>query len=136
MAGAAHPAGSAPRSSRCAVRDTTRARLTTVPNARAWHPSFPRTWEYRARTRHSRERGNPESAMKRQYQSLVAGLLVLGILTGCSRSSVRAEQQAPELTPTAFTALNDKEKVRAKDVIVRVPDTWGGTMLPLDRGPF
>ena len=41
-----------------------------------------------------------------------------------------------ELTPSEYLTLKDAEKVRYKNVIVRVPANWGGVLLPMDAEPY
>ncbi len=70
----------------------------------------------------------------------VGGVFLLGILlvAGCGRSGLfgGGPDLSKDLTPSQYEQLSDAQKVRYKNVIVRVPDTWGGVLLPFDSGPY
>src|SRR5262245_45776482 len=70
-------------------------------------------------------------------RSLLLALALAALLAGCgrlSRNSGSASQ--PALTPVEYQLLKDRDKVRYKDVVVRVPASWGGALLPFDAGPY
>lgn len=67
----------------------------------------------------------------------VPSLLVLLLLAGCSAPRrVVTDSQPPRLTAEAYRVLSDREKVRHKRVVIRVPAQWGGVLLPFDSGPY
>lgn len=68
---------------------------------------------------------------------LLVVVLVL-LLAGCSRLPFVTSglDLRKDLSPQEYQMLSDPEKVRYKNVIVRVPDTWGGVLLPFDPGPY
>jgi ABC-type glycerol-3-phosphate transport system substrate-binding protein len=74
--------------------------------------------------------------MRRYAVLLVACLLAL--LTGCglARRSSQARGTTRVLTPTEYQLLPDAEQVRYKNVLLRIPNTWGGVLLPFDSGPY
>ncbi len=64
-------------------------------------------------------------------------LIVFGI--GCGRRVQTSDVHAASrraLTPLEYQVLKDEQKIRYKDVIVRVPESWGGALLPFDAGPY
>src|SRR5689334_17664502 len=72
---------------------------------------------------------------------LLLVLLLLALGTGCGhrlRPIDKPVGSAREraLTPTQYQMLKDDEKIRYKDVVVRVPASWGGALLPFDPGPY
>jgi hypothetical protein len=64
-------------------------------------------------------------------------MLALALL-GCGKTGDVASNEVlqRELTPSEYLVLKDAEKVRYKNVIVRVPADWGGVLLPKDAGPY
>src|ERR1051325_11171152 len=79
-------------------------------------------------------RRNPMRQPMRVFFVLLA---LAALLAGCGR--LRPEKSAARprnLTPTEYQLLKDEEKVRYKDIIVRVPASWGGALLPFDKGPY
>src|SRR5207245_1269407 len=38
--------------------------------------------------------------------------------------------------PDQFLVLNDVEKIRYRRIPLRIPEAWGGRLLPFSRGPF
>lgn len=67
----------------------------------------------------------------------LAALIGAVLATGCARSPA-ADLAAPsrELTPQQFQILSDAEKIRYRNVVLRIPQAWGGFLLPLSRGPY
>jgi hypothetical protein len=63
-------------------------------------------------------------------------LLLLPLLLSCRRQEVNHTNLGPALTATEYTLLPDDRKLRYKDVVIRVPESWGGALLPLDAGPY
>lgn len=64
-------------------------------------------------------------------------LAAIVLLAGCGRHSQTGNGAAPPtLAPVEYQLLKDDEKVRYKNVILRVPESWGGALLPFDRGPY
>ncbi len=67
-------------------------------------------------------------------------LLLLGavLLAGCGMARRAAAPAAPAraLKPEQYLMLSDREKLAYKTVTLRVPQSWGGDLLPFDRGPF
>src|SRR5689334_23729385 len=65
-------------------------------------------------------------------------LSLLVVLAGCAPSIANRSGKsiARSLSPTEYQLLPDAEKVRYKNIVVRVPDTWGGVSLPYDIGPY
>ncbi len=66
-------------------------------------------------------------------------LLALTVfLAGCGRGADVGSNPNlhRELTPNEYITLKDPDKVRYKNVIVRVPADWGGVLLPMDAGPY
>jgi hypothetical protein len=62
------------------------------------------------------------------------------LAAGCDRPAVRgaAAGAAPakRLTPEQFLVLPDEEKLRYRSVTLRIPEAWGGQLLPFTPGPF
>jgi ABC-type glycerol-3-phosphate transport system substrate-binding protein len=73
-----------------------------------------------------------------QLRRLCTGIALCGLalLAGCHAVERDAGRRAPELTPTQYQLLRDDEKIRYKDVTVRVPESMGGVLLPFDAGPY
>src|SRR5438874_1669129 len=70
-------------------------------------------------------------------QSVV--ILLAVALAGCGGPAgigTSASEVRRELTPSEYLILKDAEKVRYKNVVVRVPANWGGVLLPMDAGPY
>jgi ABC-type glycerol-3-phosphate transport system substrate-binding protein len=65
-------------------------------------------------------------------------LPLLFLVAGCTtaKGDVPGGPGGPELKPEQFRILGDREKLRYKNILIRVPNTWGGAQLPLDKGPF
>src|SRR5579859_2357525 len=63
-------------------------------------------------------------------------LLLLPWLLSCRRQEENHTSSGPALSATEYTLLPDDRKLRYKDVIIRVPQSWGGALLPLDAGPY
>jgi hypothetical protein len=68
---------------------------------------------------------------------LLPALLLLAA-AGCGRSLTTPADPAagPALKPVEYQMLKDREKIRYKNVVVRVPESWGGALLPFDPGPY
>lgn len=63
--------------------------------------------------------------------------IVALLMAGCARDKTMDKMIAEKkLKPQEYAVLPDVEKVRYKDVIVRVPAQWGGAILPFDKGPY
>ncbi len=59
------------------------------------------------------------------------------LLAGCSRpKSAVGSAPGKELTPEQYQLLSDKDKIAYKNVLIRVPETWGGALLPPHKGPY
>lgn len=64
-------------------------------------------------------------------------ILMFGVLVaGCRRGANEDASTRRELTPVQYQLLNDKDKQRYKDIVLRVPAQWGGALLPLDAAPY
>jgi hypothetical protein len=64
-------------------------------------------------------------------------LIIVALLVGCAKPANRSPVAGQrELTPSEYLTLTDVEKVRYKNVVVRVPADWGGVQLPKDAGPY
>jgi ABC-type glycerol-3-phosphate transport system substrate-binding protein len=63
---------------------------------------------------------------------------MLLLAAGCTaaKSDAPGAPGGPELSPEQYRLLGDREKVRYKNILIRVPNTWGGALLPRDRGPY
>ncbi len=63
---------------------------------------------------------------------------LLSLLTvSCSRNAILDQMVAgKKLKPQEYAVLPENDKVRYKDVILRVPAQWGGAILPFDKGPY
>jgi hypothetical protein len=79
--------------------------------------------------------------MRRHFVLLLWGLICLP-LAACGRERPQGIGHAssavtPEpLTPQAFLLLSDEEKLRARSIRLRIPEAWGGQLLPFSPGPF
>ncbi|MCC6445878.1 MAG: extracellular solute-binding protein [Armatimonadetes bacterium] len=73
--------------------------------------------------------------MKSPARWLVLGFLLA--LSGCGR---HRPEEVPlterKLTPVQYQLLKDRDKVRYKNIVLRVPESWGGALLPFDPGPY
>ncbi len=71
------------------------------------------------------------------YSHLLPACLVI-LLAGCSsaRLSDGGGAAGRDLSPAEYQLLPDAEKVRYKNIVVRVANTWGGATLPFDSGPY
>ena len=58
------------------------------------------------------------------------------LLAGCRKAQEAHGPGSAELSPEAYQLLPDREKVRYKDVVLRIPASWGGVLLPNDAGPY
>ncbi|HZO87032.1 MAG TPA: extracellular solute-binding protein [Chthonomonadaceae bacterium] len=78
---------------------------------------------------------------KRQgvWPLLAAALALVGAggLSGCgNQSQNQAGKAAKEITPGEFQLLTQGEQARYRNVVLRVPASWGGVLLPFDSGPY
>lgn len=73
-----------------------------------------------------------------RFPVLARGILALSLLTlaGCRNSPPTAALANRTLTPSQYALLRDDEKIRYKDISLRVPEALGGTLLPFDAGPY
>src|SRR5579859_2851536 len=62
--------------------------------------------------------------------------VLLCLLSGCRRQAAIGMSSGPTLSAVEYQLLPDDRKLRYKDVISRVPQSWGGALLPLDAGPY
>ena len=70
-------------------------------------------------------------------RSAASFLAALAVLSGCTRhTSDSGPFGGQELKPSEYQLLKDHEKVAYKRIIVRVPESWGGALLPFDAGPY
>lgn len=68
---------------------------------------------------------------------LTAAAAAAGALLRPQASVGRAPSiPAGELAPEQFQGLTDEQKIRYRSVVLRVPENWGGTLLPFSRGPY
>lgn len=77
--------------------------------------------------------------MRRRRIRIGATVLLAAVsLAGCDngRTALMAKAAKKELTATEFQMLRDSERIRYKDIILRVPSTWGGVDLPTSSGPY
>jgi hypothetical protein len=77
--------------------------------------------------------------MRRLSLIVLAAVTAVALLPGCSKApplEQTARHSDKELSPQEYMNLNDAQKVRYKDVIVRVPSEWGGVLLPFEPGPY
>lgn len=66
-------------------------------------------------------------------------LIAAAILPACNSTSTpvaAAAGRGRELTPLEYQNLSEAEKIRYKDVVIRIPFNWGGVQLPKDGGPW
>ncbi len=69
--------------------------------------------------------------------SVLLSISLAILLGGCKQVSPFEQAiKAGSLTSQGYTVLPDADKVRYKNVILRVPSEWGGAQLPLDKGPY
>jgi hypothetical protein len=52
------------------------------------------------------------------------------------QSHAAAASAEKTLTPQEFLLLSDEEKIRYRNVALRIPEAWGGALLPFTPGPF
>src|SRR5579871_5821236 len=74
------------------------------------------------------------SCRTRSFQPLA--LLGLFLLGGCHSAAPTIGSKTSELSPAQYQLLRDDEKIRYKNIIVRVPESMGGALLPFDAGPY
>jgi len=59
------------------------------------------------------------------------------LFSGCGRNT---SQETPllerRLTPAQYQLLKDEDQIRYKNIVIRVPESWGGALLPFDPGPY
>lgn len=71
---------------------------------------------------------------------LLATLLLTALLLpGCAPRAAGPDpspQSGPELTPQQFVGLSDAEKRRYRSVVLRIPEAWGGKLMPFSAGPY
>jgi hypothetical protein len=70
---------------------------------------------------------------------LAAALLSAPLLASCDGRGQAAPADpllGRELAPEEFSVLSDQEKIRYRNVVLRIPEAWGGGLLPFDRGPY
>ncbi|MCX6381945.1 MAG: extracellular solute-binding protein [Armatimonadetes bacterium] len=68
---------------------------------------------------------------------LIPLLLIAMLTAGCARNAAMDKMVAEKkLKPQEYAVLPESEKVRYKDIILRVPAQWGGAILPFDKGPY
>jgi hypothetical protein len=70
---------------------------------------------------------------------LIAVLGPLLAASGCHRPrnhGPTAGAASKRLTPEEFLILSDEEKLRYRNVTLRIPEAWGGQLLPFTPGPF
>jgi hypothetical protein len=62
------------------------------------------------------------------------------LAVGCSarRDAAVAAGVGPakRLSPEEFLLLSDEEKLRYRNVVLRIPEAWGGQLLPFSAGPY
>lgn len=64
----------------------------------------------------------------------LAGLLVA--LAGCPRPSTAPLVTGKDLTPDEYQLLSDKEQIAYKNIVVRVPNSFYGVLLPASAGAY
>lgn len=73
--------------------------------------------------------------MRKRFAFLPITIALL--LTSCKQQSPFEQAiKTGNLDSQNYTVLPDTDKVRYKNVILRVPSEWGGAILPLDKGPY
>jgi ABC-type glycerol-3-phosphate transport system substrate-binding protein len=69
-----------------------------------------------------------------------AGAMALVVAAGLWRMTHPAQASGPQetrrLTPKEFQILSPNEQARYRSVVLRVPESWGGALLPFDAGPY
>ncbi len=70
------------------------------------------------------------------YQTLLLLIILVVLSTGCHRDVPTIINDAKPISPAAYQLMRDEEKVHYKNVVVRVPESMGGAMLPFDVGPY
>jgi ABC-type glycerol-3-phosphate transport system substrate-binding protein len=63
-------------------------------------------------------------------------IVLTTLVSGCRKETKLPREQGKELTALEYQQLKDPARIRHKDVVVRVPSTWGGVLLPFDAGPY
>jgi ABC-type glycerol-3-phosphate transport system substrate-binding protein len=63
-------------------------------------------------------------------------ILLVALLPGCRKDKGSLPHAGKDITPLEYQQLKDPQRIRHKDVVVRVPSTWGGVLLPFDPGPY
>lgn len=80
--------------------------------------------------------------MLRLFSFLLLVVLCPLALSACGDHPLRASgqasgtAQAKRLTPEQFLLLSDDEKLRYRNVVLRIPEAWGGQLLPFTPGPY
>jgi hypothetical protein len=78
--------------------------------------------------------------MQRRVRLLSALVSLPALATaGCTPERVHATARngvTAALSPAEYQLLRDGDKVRYKDVVLRIPASWGGVALPADAGPY
>jgi ABC-type glycerol-3-phosphate transport system substrate-binding protein len=67
---------------------------------------------------------------------LLLAICLAALLAGCRAASPGVGPASRDLTPAEYQLLSDAEKIRYKNIVVRVPESWGGALLPYDIGPY
>src|SRR4051794_32194356 len=75
-------------------------------------------------------------AMRRRGLKWAAALALTATLTGCAGNGLNERAAKRQLTIDEYLLLKDSEKIAYKDIVLRVPQSWGGALLPLDKGPY
>ena len=73
-----------------------------------------------------------------RFRLLLPVLACTFSLSACGSDRPRASQsqRGKELTPAEFLLLSDEEKIRYRDITLRIPEAWGGSLLPFSKGPY
>lgn len=73
-----------------------------------------------------------------RWRGCGAALALALVCAGCGRGGGKASTPFGDrtLTPTEYQILKDREKIAYKSVVIRVPESWGGALLPLSPGPY
>lgn len=74
----------------------------------------------------------------RRVVLLICSFAILLSCTQCARRDDAFARRSAEktLTPLDYTQLRDREQVKYKDIILRIPASWGGVLLPVDPGAY
>lgn len=70
---------------------------------------------------------------RREFFSLLG---MTALLAGCQKRQEQRASGGKELSAEAYQLLTDREKVRYKDIVLRIPASWGGVLLPNEAGPY